>query len=84
MQLDALENTFTSTGDPIAPEIGPIPLQRESGRNTAILITNIPTPYRIPLFNELAAAFAATGVSLKIVFAASGYERRQWVVDLSD
>lgn len=47
-----------------------------------LLITNIPTPYRIPLFNLLAGELEARGVALRVLFAAPGYERRQWQVDM--
>ena len=50
----------------------------------ALLITNIPTPYRIPLFRELAAQLSARGTTLKVVFGARGYARRKWQVDLHD
>ena len=46
-----------------------------------LLITNIPTPYRIPLFNELNAQLAALGIAFKVVFAALGYPRRKWEID---
>jgi glycosyltransferase involved in cell wall biosynthesis len=49
---------------------------------TALVITNIPTPYRLPLFGELSRQLTACGWRLKVVFAATGYARRQWVVDL--
>lgn len=49
-----------------------------------LLITNIPTPYRIPLFNRLHERLKEDGISLKIVFAAMGYERRKWEIDASD
>ncbi len=45
------------------------------------LITNIPTPYRIPLFNELTRQMRANGYHLQVVFGAWGYKRRQWEVD---
>lgn len=45
------------------------------------LITNIPTPYRTPLFNLLAAAMEQEGYRLHVVFAASTYGRRLHAVD---
>ncbi len=47
-----------------------------------VVVTNIPTPYRLPLFEELASRLAAEGDELKVIFAAAGYERRQWEVEL--
>jgi glycosyltransferase involved in cell wall biosynthesis len=47
-----------------------------------LIVTNIPTPYRLPLLNELADQLAAVGYRLKVAFAAAGYARRQWQVDL--
>lgn len=49
----------------------------------AVVVTNIPTPYRLPLFNELARQLEASGVVLEVVFGATGYRRRKWTVDLS-
>ena len=43
---------------------------------TVLLVTNIPTPYRIPLSNAVAEAFERSGFKLKVAFAASGYARR--------
>ena len=48
-----------------------------------VLVTNIPTPYRIPLFNELYQQLDEIGVELIVVFGSNTYERRKWVVDLS-
>ena len=41
-----------------------------------ILITNIPNPYRVPLFNELANRHQSLDLKLKIVFANNTYKRR--------
>lgn len=54
------------------------------GMKTALVIMNIPTPYRVPLFNELARQLAAYGYRLRVVFGASGYSRRQWAIDPAD
>lgn len=48
-----------------------------------LIVTNIPTPYRVPLFNEVATQLAAAGYDLKVAFAAAGYSRRQWQIDMS-
>ena len=48
-----------------------------------VLITNIPNPYRIPLFNLLALKLKEENIILLVVFGASGYKRRQWKIDLS-
>ncbi len=47
-----------------------------------MVITNIPNPYRIPLLNLLHQRLKREGVHLKVVFAAKGYERRQWLIDM--
>lgn len=49
-----------------------------------LLITNIPNPYRIPLFNELNRHFYREGFLLKVIFGALGYGRRRWKIDLSE
>ena len=52
-------------------------------KNKIILVTNIPTPYRIPLFNELKEQLERKGLGLKVVFGALGYARRKWAIDMS-
>lgn len=49
-----------------------------------VLITNIPNPYRIPLFNELNQQMRDAGMLLKVVFGAAGYERRKFRIDPSE
>lgn len=49
-----------------------------------LLVTNIPTPYRIPLFNELHRQMNENGLQLRVVFAEKGYRRRKWKIDLRD
>lgn len=49
-----------------------------------LLITNIPTPYRIPLFNELSRQLSNIGITLTVAFAALGYRRRKWDIEMSD
>lgn len=46
-----------------------------------VLVTNIPTPYRVPLFNTLSSKLRDAGVCLKVAFAAPTYARRKWQVD---
>lgn len=54
------------------------------GIKKIILVTNIPTPYRIPLFNELSEIFQQMQIDFKVVFGASGYSRRKWKLDMSE
>lgn len=49
-----------------------------------LVITNIPTPYRVPLFAELNKQMADQGMQLKVIFAALGYSRRQYKIDLNN
>lgn len=49
-----------------------------------IFITNIPNPYRIPLFNEMSRQFGESDMHLKLVFGAEGYKRRMFQLDKSD
>jgi glycosyltransferase involved in cell wall biosynthesis len=49
-----------------------------------LLITNIPNPYRVPLFNELNEQFLKEDMQLKVVFASSGYKRRLFTLSKSD
>lgn len=41
-----------------------------------VLITNIPNPYRVPLFNTLNSLLKNDGICLKVIFGAAGYSRR--------
>ncbi|MBL7924970.1 MAG: glycosyltransferase family 4 protein [Bacteroidia bacterium] len=50
---------------------------------TVLLITNIPTPYRIPLFNVLDQQMKEKGWQLMVVFSGAGYKRRKFNIDLS-
>ena len=49
-----------------------------------LVITNIPNPYRIPLFNELNIQLREKGMEFKVIFAAETYSRRKFVIDLND
>lgn len=49
-----------------------------------LLVTYIPTPYRIPLFNELHRQLENKGLKLKVVFGALGLAHRRWAVDMSE
>lgn len=53
-------------------------------RRLVVLVTNIPTPYRIPLFNTIQQQLAAAGHEFHVVFAATGYARRRWEIQLRD
>lgn len=48
-----------------------------------LLVTNIPNPYRIPLFNELHRQLERQDIQLRVLFAALGYRRRKWMLDMS-
>ncbi len=49
-----------------------------------VIITNIPTPYRIPLFNQIHEDFKSRDMKLVVIFAALGYERRKWRISESN
>jgi glycosyltransferase involved in cell wall biosynthesis len=46
-----------------------------------IFVTNIPNPYRVPLFNEMSRLFRENGFILKVVFGAESYVRRNFKLD---
>ena len=48
-----------------------------------VLITNIPTPYRIPLFNELNKQMLQEKMELHVIFSESGYQRRKFEIDFA-
>jgi glycosyltransferase involved in cell wall biosynthesis len=47
-----------------------------------VLVTNIPTPYRIPLFNALGNLFESRGYAFRVLLAARTYRRRKWQINL--
>ncbi|MCX6291608.1 MAG: glycosyltransferase family 4 protein [Bacteroidetes bacterium] len=49
-----------------------------------IIVTNIPNPYRIPLFNEVNKQFEKAGIKLKVLFGSLGYSRRQYKIDMNE
>lgn len=51
---------------------------------SAVIVTNIPTPYRIPLFNEVHSQLLARNIAFKVVFAALTYPRRKWKIDMAE
>lgn len=59
-------------------------MSSEAKKDMILLITNIPTPYRIPLFNELDRQLACKDFKLKVVFGALGYPRRKWAIDMTE
>lgn len=48
-----------------------------------LLITNIPNPYRVPLFNELNRQAAEAGWAFKVIFGRETYARRKFILDPS-
>jgi glycosyltransferase involved in cell wall biosynthesis len=51
---------------------------------TVMLITNIPTPYRIPLFNEISNLFGKNNLKFKVIFCSETYKRRKWKLDFEN
>lgn len=49
-----------------------------------IIINNLPSPYRIPLFNEISTEFKQRDWLLKVVFLTKTYKRRKWETDEKD
>ncbi|CAN5477433.1 hypothetical protein BH11BAC1_BH11BAC1_11870 [soil metagenome] len=49
-----------------------------------LLISNVPQPYRIPLFNEIGRQLKENNLEFKVVFAADGYKRRKANIDFSE
>lgn len=46
-----------------------------------VVVTNLPTPYRIPLFKALSKRLTAKGWRFTVLFLVRGYARRKWEVD---
>ncbi len=51
---------------------------------TIVVVTNIPNPYRVPLFNELAVQLEKDNLCLHVIFARSTYSRRKFELNLAD
>lgn len=49
-----------------------------------IIVTNIPNPYRIPLFNEVHAQLLQKGIELKVLFGSENYSRRKFRLNLAE
>lgn len=49
-----------------------------------LIISNIPTPYRIPLFNTIHEQLSEQGKQVRFVFAAESHAFRQWKIDVAD
>ncbi|MHC4549324.1 MAG: glycosyltransferase family 4 protein [Planctomycetota bacterium] len=49
-----------------------------------VVVTNIPTPYRVPLFNTLDRRLRAAGWELEVVFGSQGNARRLWRIPAHD
>ncbi len=49
-----------------------------------IVVTNIPNPYRIPLFNEMWRLCNDRKIEFKVIFGAQNYARRKFVLDMKD
>lgn len=47
------------------------------------IITNIPAPYRLPLFAKLEHEFGKQGWNLTVIFLTKSYDRRKWNIDES-
>jgi hypothetical protein len=49
-----------------------------------MIITNIPNPYRIPLFNLLNEKLKEWDITLRIVFGAKSSSRRKFILNFSE
>jgi glycosyltransferase involved in cell wall biosynthesis len=54
------------------------------GFETVAVVTNIPTPYRTDLFNEMERQLRQEGRRLLVIFASPTYERRHWAAELPE
>ncbi len=50
---------------------------------TVLLVTNIPNPYRIALFNRVNQRLKETGFGFRVLFGAATYSRRKYKLDKS-
>jgi len=49
-----------------------------------IIVTNIPNPYRIPLFNEIHRQLLVHGIELKVIFGSESYSRRKFKLNFAE
>lgn len=49
-----------------------------------VLVTNIPNPYRLPLFNEMSRQLTLRGDEFTVLFAAEKYDRRKFILDRNE
>jgi glycosyltransferase involved in cell wall biosynthesis len=49
-----------------------------------LIVTNIPNPYRIALFNELNKQLISRGIGLKVIFGARGYSGRKFKLEMKE
>ena len=49
-----------------------------------LIITNIPNPYRIPLFNEISKQLKENNIHLKVIFGSEGYSRRKFKLNFNE
>ncbi len=49
-----------------------------------LLITNIPTPYRILLYDAINEKLKSRGIEFLVVFGGLGYSRRKWQIDMAE
>ena len=54
------------------------------GARKVIIVTNVPNPYRIPLFNEVHAQLLQEGIELKVLFGSENYSRRKYRLNLAE
>ncbi len=49
-----------------------------------VIVTNVPNPYRIPLFNEIHSQLLKHGIALKVIFGSQSYSRRKHHLNLDE
>ncbi len=49
-----------------------------------VIVTNVPNPYRIPLFNEIHMQLLQKGIELKVLFGSESYTRRKFRLNLAE
>ena len=49
-----------------------------------VIVTNVPNPYRIPLFNEIHAQLLKKNITLKVIFGSENYSRRKSRLNLAE
>ena len=59
-------------------------MKKRNRKDTLVILTNIPTPYRVSLFNKLAERLRPEDIFFHVLFCAESEPNRHWVINVKD